>query len=102
MLVLINIACKLVFIATHIGSRSLGDHIALLRGKEQLNPILPDLERVVCFGSQKTVGAGVNIENYDAFLSRATPRDDGMLEHAQNAVGPEDVLNLQFTSGKTP
>lgn len=91
-----------MFIASHIGTRSLGDHIALLRGKEQLNPILPSLQRVVCFGSQQTDRVGVNIENYNTLLSRGTPRDDSLLEHAQNAVSPEDVLNLQFTSGKGP
>jgi acyl-CoA synthetase (AMP-forming)/AMP-acid ligase II len=96
-------ACKLVFMASDIGTRSLSNHIKNLRGGHSKPPTLPDLRRVVNFGTMGIDEAGVEMQTYSTFVSGANSvfMTDSMLKRAESSVGPENVLNLQFTSGET-
>ncbi|CAP95844.1 hypothetical protein E8E15_010305 [Penicillium rubens] len=96
-------SCKLVFVASDIGSRSLSAHINALCGDQSRNPALPELRRVVNFGNKDPSSTGVEMQSYSAFTSGAQSvfMKDSMLLRAEKSVEPEDVLNLQFTSGTT-
>ena len=96
-----NLDCKLVFIASDIGSRSLSFHIKALRGDQSTNPALPDLRRVVNLGNMGPGESGVEMQSYSGFISGAQSvfMKDSMLLRAEKSVKPEDILNLQFTSG---
>lgn len=98
------LACKLVFIASEIGSRSLSTHINVLRGNQSSNPDIPELRRVVNLGDMGTDKSGVEMQSYSMFTSGAQSvvMTDSTLRRAESLVEPEDVLNLQFTSGMTP
>jgi hypothetical protein len=47
--------------------------------------------------------AGVEMQTYSTFVSGANSvfMTDSMLKRAESSVSPENVLNLQFTSGET-
>lgn len=94
------IACKLVFMAPEIGTRSLQSHIRGLRGDAFANPLLPELRRVVNLGSADDGSNGVQLQTYNAFTSSSQATKVSVLERAESLVKPEDILNLQFTSGK--
>lgn len=95
------LACKLVFIASEIGSRSLSAHIKILRGDQSSNPALPELRLVVNLGDMGTGRSGVEMQSYSTFtsVSQSVLLKESTLRRAENLVEPEDVLNLQFTSG---
>lgn len=93
------IACKLVFIAPEIGARSLQSHIRGLRGDASVNPLLPELRRVVSIGSTDDGSNGVQLQTYNAFTSSSQVTTPSALDQAERLVKPEDILNLQFTSG---
>lgn len=93
-----------MFIASDIGSRSLLGHIKALRGDQSSNPTLPELRRLVKLGNaMESNNAGVEMQSYSTFTSGAQSvfMKDQMLLRAESSVSPEDVLNLQFTSGMT-
>lgn len=94
-------ACKLVFVASSIGNRDLSGHIKALRGNSFRNPVLPELQRVVCLGNGALEQRGVELQSYSTFTSNGHSvfMNDHVLERAENGVTPEDVVNLQFTSG---
>ncbi|OGE51422.1 hypothetical protein PENARI_c013G02871 [Penicillium arizonense] len=96
-------SCKLVFMASDIGTRSLSNHIKNLREGHSEPPTLPDLRRVVNFGTMGIDEAGVEMQTYSTFVSGANSvfMTDSMLKRAESSVSPENVLNLQFTSGTT-
>ncbi|KAJ5385960.1 acetyl-CoA synthetase-like protein [Penicillium cosmopolitanum] len=96
-------SCKLVFLASEIGSRNLSGHINILRGSSRKNPALPDLRRVVCLGGSQVGEAGVEMQTYNTFTSNGHSvfMNDSVLKRAESLVRPDDVLNLQFTSGTT-
>jgi hypothetical protein len=96
-----NEACKLVFLASEVGSRSLSGHINILRGSSRRNSALPDLRRVVCLGGSQVGEAGVEMQTYNTFTSNGHSvfMNDSVLKRAESLVRPDDVLNLQFTSG---
>ncbi|CEJ56598.1 hypothetical protein PMG11_02800 [Penicillium brasilianum] len=96
-------ACKLVFIASSIGTRDLSGHIKALRGDSSLNSALPELRRVVYLGNGAPEQGGVEIQSYNTFTSNGHSvfMNDHVLKRAEIRVVPEDVLNLQFTSGTT-
>jgi hypothetical protein len=93
----------MVFIASGIGSRSLSSHIKILRGDQSTSPALPDLRHLICLGNIYTDILGVEILSYSTFISdvKFVTTEDSILCRAESSVKPEDVLNLQFTSGKT-
>ncbi|KAJ5683496.1 acetyl-CoA synthetase-like protein [Penicillium macrosclerotiorum] len=96
-------SCRLVFVACNIGMRDLSTHIQVLRGTSSSNPELPELKRVVCLGNCAADTPGVEIQSYSTFSSNGHSVfiTDCVLQHAEDAVRPEDILNLQFTSGTT-
>lgn len=96
-------ACKLVFIAPEIGTRSLSNHIKVLRGEALKNTVLPELRRVVLLGNVGAGNTGLDMQSYETFTSKgqSVSMDDSVLKRAESSVNPEDVLNLQFTSGMT-
>jgi hypothetical protein len=91
-----------VFIASEIGSRSLSAHIGILRGDQTPNPALPELRLVVNLEDMGTDISGVEMQSYSQFssVSQSVLIEESTLRRAEISVKPEDVLNLQFTSGK--
>lgn len=63
--------------------------------------MLPELRRVVCLGNGALEKGGVEMQSYSTFTSNGHSvfMNDRVLKRAENGVTPEDVLNLQFTSG---
>ncbi|KAJ5144246.1 uncharacterized protein N7515_003033 [Penicillium bovifimosum] len=96
-------SCKLIFHATNIGSRNLHGHIEALRGRHYPNPALPDLRRIVSLGLETFQDGGIEVQLYNAFTSNglSESENNSSLEQAESRVIPEDVVNLQFTSGTT-
>lgn len=96
-----GIACRIVFIAPAIGTRSLSGHIQELHNGRSPNPALAELLRVVCLGDGALGRTGVEIQSYSAFApsTRSVPENDPTLKTAEDCVVPEDIANLQFTSG---
>lgn len=93
-----------MFIALRIGSRSLSSHIQELRGGQSLNPELPELIHVVSLGEGEIGSAGVRMQSYSDFApsGSSVSENDPRLKAAEDFVGPDDVANLQFTSGIPP
>jgi hypothetical protein len=98
----VDIACKLIFHATKIGSRDLTSHIGTLRGAQYPNPALPELRRIVSLGVIEFSDSGVEVQLYNTFTSNGLSvfMNNDTLERAQRKVTREDVVNLQFTSGR--
>ncbi|KKK15418.1 hypothetical protein P175DRAFT_0559879 [Aspergillus ochraceoroseus IBT 24754] len=95
-------SCKTVFITPGIGTRSLIGHIKLLQSAKQRGPDLRDLQQVVYLRGNVGGLAGGMIQSYTSFIAQGHSRDkDTLLEQATKMLAPEDVLNLQFTSGTT-
>lgn len=59
---------------------------------------------MVCVGNGVHEQGGVEMQSYSTFTSNGHSvfMNDRALKRAENAVTPEDVLNLQFTSGMSP
>ncbi|SDI58746.1 fatty-acyl-CoA synthase [Alloyangia pacifica] len=70
---------------------------ALDRGDPGGDASYPDLRRVVQIGAVPVPGALA----FDAFLAGAGETSDAALAEAAGAVRPEDVLQIQYTSGTT-
>ncbi|KAJ5474926.1 hypothetical protein N7475_004492 [Penicillium sp. IBT 31633x] len=96
-------SCKVIFHASSIGSRDLLGHIETLRGKQYPNLALPELRRIVSLDREDFGGSGIKVESYSTFTARGPSvfSDNDALERAEKLVTPEDVVNLQFTSGTT-
>lgn len=89
-----------MFISPAIGTRSLQGHIQRLCAKDGRGPALPELQKVVSLGEVTDTESQIKL--YRAFVSKGQSEVDGALcERAENAVTPDDILNLQFTSGKS-
>jgi hypothetical protein len=95
------LACKLVVIASRIGSKDLSGHIQTLRGVGSTNPQVPELRRIVCLDDTVIQDPGVELHFYNSFTANGhlTFQDDSLLKRAEADVHPGDVLNLQLTSG---
>ncbi|KAJ5628127.1 acetyl-CoA synthetase-like protein, partial [Penicillium lividum] len=89
-------SCKLLFIASDIGPRSLSAHIQVLLSSD-LENTLPDLSTIVGFDDTQI---NTRIQSYKEFLASGATRDEtGFLESAERIVRPSDSLSYQFTSG---
>ena len=74
----------------------------MLQGTQYPNPALPDLRRIISLGLGEFHTAAVEVQPYDTVTSNrpSVSMDNATLERAERHVTPEDVVNLQFTSGK--
>lgn len=81
-----------MFVSPSIGARGLQGHIENLRQKENLVPTLDDLQHVV----------SLDEASYNTFTSREKTElvGDALCKQVGSAVKPEDIVNLQFTSGE--
>ncbi|KAH7021852.1 hypothetical protein EDB80DRAFT_758189 [Ilyonectria destructans] len=95
-------ACKVIFIASNIGTRSLAGHIDILRGQNHPNHKLSELRGLVSLANSQFDSKGVEIQSYAELKTNAASGTltDEMLRRAEARVSPTDVLNLQFTSGE--
>lgn len=77
-------------------------HITTLQGTQYPNPALPELRRIVSLGSRGQCDTGVEIQPYNDFTSNGLSvfMNNATLERAEKKVTRDDVVNLQFTSGK--
>jgi hypothetical protein len=92
-----------VFISPSIGDKNLAAHIDVLLGQEPRNLALPELTPLVLLGQYAPDrDTGVEILEYNAFTASGLSvfLNPFVLKRAQRKVQPEDVLNLQFTSGE--
>jgi hypothetical protein len=66
------------------------------------NPALPELRRIVLLDAIDYCKPGVAVQSYNKFTSNGLSvfMNDATLERAERKVTREDVVNLQFTSGK--
>lgn len=91
--------CKLVFVASTIGHRTLEDHVNRLLHLHKPESLFA---RLVIIGD--LIGDPKNkikLQSYQDFLaSSESSVVEGILREAETQVLPSDVLNLQFTSGK--
>lgn len=91
--------CKLVFVASTIGHRTLEDHVNRLLHLHKPESLFA---RLVIIGD--LIGDPKNkikLQSYEDFIgsSESSVAEDDLRE-AETQVLPSDVLNLQFTSGK--
>jgi acyl-CoA synthetase (AMP-forming)/AMP-acid ligase II len=86
-----------LFISPSIGGNNLAAHIEILRGRESPKPSLPELNRLILlgqYGSDRK--SGIEVQEYSAFTASGL---SVFLNSVERKVQPDDVLNLQFTSG---
>lgn len=92
----------MLFIAPSIGSRQLHQHIEQLQQHNTPGSPLPDLLQVISFDKVSGLKGEVKIREYDSFLSTSSvdAASDAELKRIAQSVTPEDIINLQFTSGQ--
>lgn len=86
-----------MFIATSIGQVNLARHIDVLQAEQSKNK---GCLQLVCL-DRPTASKGPPLSHYHDFLN--THAGNGAhesLEEAERRVDPNDVINLQFTSGE--
>ncbi|KAF9637471.1 hypothetical protein BFW01_g8367 [Lasiodiplodia theobromae] len=93
---LMQTSCKLLFIANHIKGRSLLEHMRSIT--QNASHV-----KMVTFGPTPPDIRNSQIQSYDVFASvnPSLPELEN-IHKASARVKPTDVLNLQFTSGKSP
>ncbi|KAH8896860.1 4-coumarate-CoA ligase [Thozetella sp. PMI_491] len=93
--------CKLLFVASAIGSRSLSHHVEKLVSTSLSRPGA----RMVQFGNASLLPSDQPdiYQSYASFLARGSSghATDAALDRAEQLVRSDDILNLQFTSGTT-
>ncbi|PYH80935.1 acetyl-CoA synthetase-like protein [Aspergillus uvarum CBS 121591] len=86
-----------------------GDCVGIMAGNcyqyievflESSNPKLPELRRIVLIGDGISSQTDSDLQPYDAFTRNTHPKPAEQAAIART-VSPEEVLNLQFTSGTT-
>ena len=94
--------CKLLFIPSNIGHKSLEKHIEAVCAVPN---VLPDLKRVVLLSAKPASLVPVReILAYSVFVGNGHSIfvNNATLRRAERQVKSSDVLNLQFTSGNFP
>ena len=87
-------SCKALFLSTSIKSASVDRHIEALLG-------VTTLAHIVLFDGTTTYrGDWPCMQTYEAFM-QSHAVDEKSLSRRENQVKPEDILNIQFTSGTT-
>ena len=90
--------CKAIFLAESIGLKSLCKHFDFINNSADL----PHLRQIIMLGGSRSSNKSPRaILSYDQFLSAASHVSRTELEQAERRVNPDDILNLQFTSGTT-
>jgi hypothetical protein len=89
--------CKVLFISASIGRKSLAEHIRSIRDSNT------SVRQIVMFSGSFESSAKVNVISYDSFKSHGPAKlpmaDFAAIQQRESSVQPNDVLNLQFTSG---
>ncbi|KAJ0423053.1 acetyl-CoA synthetase-like protein [Aspergillus carlsbadensis] len=97
-------SCKVVFISPSIGNNNLAAHIDVLRGTDASSSSLPELKRLILLDQYTSDrDTRVEVQEYNAFTASGLSvfLNPAVLKRAERKVRPDDVLNLQFTSGTT-
>ncbi|OCT45932.1 putative acyl-CoA synthetase YngI [Cladophialophora carrionii] len=89
------VSCKLLFIAPKIKLKDLSSHI------ESVATQMDSLLCVLVAGGGSTSSDTSKICDYSSFLNQAQSTTTAALRHAESRVRNSDVLNLQFTSGRS-
>ncbi|KAH7127887.1 hypothetical protein B0J13DRAFT_588608 [Dactylonectria estremocensis] len=95
--------CKVLFTAASIGSRTTNRHINELRGHGASGSSLPDLCHIILFDKTSQINGELKAQLYSSFISTSSiaAADNVDLIRIVQSVTPDDVINLQFTSGTT-
>ncbi|PLB44516.1 long-chain-fatty-acid-CoA ligase [Aspergillus steynii IBT 23096] len=88
--------CRLLFLTPRIGRHSLEDVLAKLGPQPKRKGSSTALEEIVILR-----GAYQNFGTYDGLVQRGLPLSTNALLDRQAELTPDDVCNLQFTSGST-
>ncbi|CAG7995710.1 unnamed protein product [Penicillium salamii] len=93
--------CRVLFLASTIGSRSMDEHFEVLN-TISARSTLSRLIRVVRLGDESCFEQSTLNEDYENFLSSAGAVElDSLYETTTQSIQPSDVASLQFTSGTT-
>ncbi|KAB8222328.1 hypothetical protein BDV33DRAFT_229606 [Aspergillus novoparasiticus] len=100
-------SCRLLFIASRIGRRDLFTHVKLMKNCVP-SSALPELQGVLTIGLNDYNGYAQGLQTYEALFAEYKEGVTGpdvdatfLLELAEKAVTPDDVVRLEFTSGTT-
>ncbi|KAI5465062.1 hypothetical protein BGZ63DRAFT_471003 [Mariannaea sp. PMI_226] len=94
--------CGVLFIATTIGPKSMQSHIEHIKQQARSDGELSALPQMVLLDSNFDSNGDSDIENYTTFTSGHSARDvRPETKRMASTVLPDDVINLQFTSGTT-
>ncbi|KAF3002724.1 hypothetical protein E8E14_002638 [Neopestalotiopsis sp. 37M] len=92
-------ATKVLFIAAKIGTRDMCEHIDSAQ-RQTGSGNLPPSRHVVVWGENSTVSSA-SVQSYAQFLNSSSATSTSHVRSAEANVKPEDMLNIQFTSGTT-
>ncbi|KAE8346767.1 hypothetical protein BDV24DRAFT_158397 [Aspergillus arachidicola] len=100
-------SCRLLFIASRIGRRDLSIHVKLMKNCVS-SSALPQLHGVLTIGPNDYNGYAQGLQTYEDLFAEYKEGVTGpgidatfLLKLAENAVTPDDVVRLEFTSGTT-
>jgi hypothetical protein len=85
--------------ASQIGKIRLHDHFEHIQQRKDAENIFP-LQKIVLFDEVKESKGNIGVEPYPSFLALSVACDVNELKRAAEIVKPNDLINLQFTSGR--
>ncbi|KAF4311166.1 hypothetical protein GTA08_BOTSDO13220 [Botryosphaeria dothidea] len=95
-------SCKLLFITPNLKNRDLTGHVqSALHATETTND--PSELQIVTFGQPPSVLRSPLVQSYSSFIysTPLTSEELASIDRESARVQPNDVINLQFTSGTT-
>ncbi|QMW34242.1 hypothetical protein G4B84_009708 [Aspergillus flavus NRRL3357] len=100
-------SCRLVFISSRIGRRDLSTHVNVMKNCMS-SGALPELNAVLTIGQNDYKKYAQGLQTYEALFAEYKEGVTGpdvdatfLLRLAENAVTPDDVVLMEFTSGTT-
>ncbi|KAE8369807.1 hypothetical protein BDV27DRAFT_152689 [Aspergillus caelatus] len=100
-------SCRLLFIASRIGRRDLSAHVEMMKNGVS-SGALPELHGVLTIGQNDYDGYADGLHTYETLFADykqgvTHPDVDAtfLLQLAEKAVTPDDVIHLEFSSGTT-